>query len=174
MILSRTPVLLSAGLLAASMVLSACAPASTSPTESAPPATSSEAPAASASPLPDAAPTAMGAVDGFLAWLDASRKPDPETACRQLSPELVIRMLAELNAQSPVQAGTCEEMINTTAELYRATGQDPAVDIAVQEETATAATLFVTYLSSGDCGTVVMERPGTDWIITELSQECAG
>lgn len=172
MIPSRTPALLVAGLFAVSMMLSACAPAGPGPSEGTPSA--SEAPAASASPLPDASPAAMGAVDGFLAWLDASRKPDAETACRQLSPELVTRMLAELNAQSPVRAGTCEEMITTTAELYRATGQDPAVDIAVQEETATAATLFVTYLASGDCGTVVMVRPGADWIITELSQECAG
>lgn len=174
MILSRTSVLVSAALLAASMSLSACAPVSPPPTEGVSTGTSSDGSTTSASPLPDAAPTTIGAVDGFLAWLDASRKPDAEAACRQLSPELVTRMLAELGAQSPVQAGTCEEMITTTAELYRATGQDPAVDIAVQEETATAATLFVTYLSSGDCGTVVMERPGTDWIITELSQECSG
>lgn len=172
MIPSRTPALLVAGLFAVSMMLSACAPAGPGSSEGTP--STSEAPAASASPIPDASAATMGAVDGFLAWLDASRKPDAEAACRQLSPELVTRMLAELNAQSPVQAGTCEEMITTTAELYRATGQDPAVDVAVQEETATAATLFVTYLASGDCGTVVMQRPGADWIITELSQECAG
>jgi hypothetical protein len=65
-------------------------------------------------------------------------------------------------------------MIAATAELYRAVGDDGTVEVAVQDETATDATLFVTYTASGDCGTVVMHRTGTDWIITDESQECVG
>jgi hypothetical protein len=83
-------------------------------------------------------------------------------------------MLAELNATGPLHAENCVEMITATAELYRAAGQSAEVDIVVQQETETDATLFVTYLATGDCGTVVMRRTGADWLITEASKECAG
>jgi hypothetical protein len=114
-----------------------------------------------------------GAAESFSAWLAASRVPDVETASAGLAPQLVQRMIAELNANAGVNVSTCEEMIAATAQLYKAAGQDASVDIAVQHETATDATLFVTYGASGDCGTVVMHRAGTAWIITEQSQECA-
>ncbi len=83
-------------------------------------------------------------------------------------------MLAELNETGPLHAESCEEMITATAELYRAAGQSAEVDITVQEETETDATLFVTSLASGDCGTIVMTRTDADWLITEASKECAG
>ncbi|MDO9399003.1 MAG: hypothetical protein Q7T71_20850 [Herbiconiux sp.] len=118
-------------------------------------------------------PAASSATEGFLAWLSASRAPDAAAACSALSPDLVTRMIDELNATSPAPVHSCEEMITATAALYRAVGDDPTVDISVQDETATSATLFVTYLASGDCGTVVMERTGADWTITEQSTECA-
>lgn len=160
------------GLAATALVLlSACAaePAAT-------PATSSPESAVTATRDPQSAPPSerpsQGAVPAFRAWLDASRVPDPDTACAALAPALVTRMIAEL-AEKGIVVGDCAEMIASTAALYRATGQDAEVDIAVQAETTTEATLFVTYLASGNCGTVVMSRPGTDWIITEQSQECA-
>ena len=52
-----------------------------------------------------------GAVESYLAWLEASRIPDAEAACASLAPELVTRMLAELNATGPLHADSCEEMI---------------------------------------------------------------
>ncbi len=157
------------------MILSACAtgPADPAPDVSASEPASSEPVAGSAaSPDPQESPT-TGAVDSFLAWVDDSRVPNVDAACARLTPELSARMIAELNASGQLQVDSCEEMIAATAELYRALGQSAEVDIAVQEETATDATLFVTYLASGDCGTVVMTRPASEWVITEMSQECA-
>ncbi|MFC3951929.1 hypothetical protein [Aeromicrobium fastidiosum] len=81
-------------------------------------------------------------------------------------------MIAELNSAGPVRVDSCEQMITATAQLYKAAGDRGDVDISVQDETATAATLFATYRASGDCGTVVMDRARGDWIITEQSQEC--
>lgn len=115
-----------------------------------------------------------GAEESFRAWLEASRVPDVDAACSRLSPGLVERMLAELNQTGPLHAASCEEMIAATAELYKAAGDSAEVDITVQEETDTDATLFVTYLASGDCGTVVMARTAADWMITEQSHECVG
>lgn len=140
------------------------------------PSPSSPAPAATQpkSPTPSEDPqSTSGAVDSYLAWLKASRTPDIDAACAALAPDLANRMIAELNATAPIRVGSCEEMIAATAELYRAVGDDPAVDIAVQQETATDATLFVTYRASGDCGTVVMKRQGTSWILTGDTKECA-
>lgn len=134
------------------------------------PSTSAAAPAASEAPEPE---PEQSAEDGFRDWLAASRAPDAASACAGLSPELAARMVAEMNDTGPLHVESCDAMITATAELYRATGQSAEVDIAVQQETATDATLFVTYLSSGDCGTVVMTRPSTSWIITEQSEECA-
>ncbi|WKK72653.1 hypothetical protein Q0F99_06890 [Rathayibacter oskolensis] len=133
-------------------------------------ATSAAAPAASEAPEPE---PEQSAEDGFRDWLAASRAPDAASACAGLSPELAARMVAEMNDTGPLHVESCDAMITATAELYRATGQSAEVDIAVQQETATDATLFVTYLASGDCGTVVMTRPATSWIITEQSEECA-
>lgn len=115
-----------------------------------------------------------GAADAFRAWVEASRIPDVEAACAGLAPDLQARMIAELNAGGVTGVETCEQMITAAAELYRAVGDDGSVDITVQQETATDATLFVTYAASGDCGTVVMSRAGTDWIITDESRECGG
>lgn len=153
------------------IMLSACVagPADTAPPSSAPQPVSSQAPA---SPDPQVSPT-TGAVDSFLAWVEDSRAPNVDAACARLTPELSARMIAELNANGQIAVDSCEEMIAATAELYRALAQSAEVDIAVQEETATDATLFVTYRDSGDCGTVVMTRPVTDWVITEMSEECA-
>ena len=148
----------------------ACTTGSGSPAPSA----SVSQPTTSPSRNPDSGQEPVqGAAEGFSAWLAASRVPDVDTACAGLAPQLVQRMIAELNANAGVNVSTCEEMIAATAQLYKAAGQDASVDIAVQHETATDATLFVTYGASGDCGTVVMNRPGTEWIITEQSQECA-
>jgi ketosteroid isomerase-like protein len=154
------------------MTVSGCAasPTAESPQTS---ASASAAPESSASPE-ESQPPQTGATEAFLAWVEASRIADVDTACAGLAPDLVTRMIAELNASGATGVQTCEQMIAATAELYRAVGDDGTVDVAVQDETATDATLFVTYTASGDCGTVVMHRTGTDWIITDESQECVG
>ncbi|GGM43827.1 hypothetical protein [Microbacterium saperdae] len=143
-------------------------------TETAKPAAASPTPVAPETPEPAETEPSQSATDGFREWLEASRLPDVETACARLTPELVTRMIAELEANGVTGIDSCEQMIATTAELYRSLDQSSDVDIAVQEETGTDATLFVTYLASGDCGTVVMTRPTTEWIITDQSTECAG
>ncbi len=157
---------------AAIMTMSACATGSvdTAPGSSVP---ESVATGTTASPDPQEEQARPGAVESYLAWLEASRVPDVDAACARLTPELVTRMLAELNETGPLHAESCEEMITVTAELYRAAGQGAEVDIVVQQETETDATLFVTSLASGDCGTIVMTRTGADWLITEQSEECA-
>ena len=104
---------------------------------------------------------------------DPQPSAEPQTGAA-LAPDLQSRMIAEVNASGAVSVETCEQMIAAAAELYAAVGDDGAIDVAVQQETATNATLFVTYLASGDCGTVVMQRTGTEWIITDESRECAG
>ncbi|KQQ06164.1 MULTISPECIES: hypothetical protein [unclassified Rathayibacter] len=159
---------------AALLALSACTAGPAGSTRTTPAAEPAPTATAATTATPDAAPAAeqQSAEDGFREWLDASRAPDAALACARLSPELAARMVAEMKATGPVQVASCEDMITATAELYRATGRSAEVDIDVREETATDATLFVTY-ASGDCGTVVMTRSGTTWIITEQSQECA-
>lgn len=158
---------------AVAVVLSACTPAPVDSASASPVAQSTAAPSTAPTPAetPDAATDS--AADAFRAWVATSRVPDAAAACAQLTPELAARMVAELNARGPFAVQNCEEMITATAELYRATGQSAEVDIEVQQETDTDATLFVTYVGSGDCGTVVMTRSGTGWVLTELSQECA-
>lgn len=168
---SRRAALVGAILLTVGLMTSSCAPAPSPQTTEAPTAASSpSASPNSTTPEPTQPP---GPVESFLAWIDASRAPDAEKACAGLTPELADRMIAELNSSGPVQVTTCAEMISATAELYRALDQSADVDVTVEEQTDSAATLFVTYLASGDCGTVVMERTATDWIINELSEECA-
>ncbi|GAB3151025.1 hypothetical protein GCM10027058_16410 [Microbacterium neimengense] len=159
-------------LAAAALALTACTAAPSAPPEPAgsSSAVSTEAPATT--PAPAASDDTEGPVESFRAWFAATRTPDPAAACAALSPALAERMLAELN-QNGLGLTTCEEMIQTTSELYRATGQNADVDVQVQSETATDATLFVTY-SGGDCGTVVMHRDAASWIITDESRECAG
>lgn len=157
-----------AGLVAiAAGVLSGC---------SAAPADPASETVATQSIAPTQEPTQSGssATQGFREWLAASRAPDPALACGRLSPALSERMVAEINATGPAHVENCEQMITATAALYRAAGQSAEVDIDVRHETATDATLFVTYAGSGDCGTVVMKRSGTTWMLTEQSEECAG
>jgi len=165
------------GIAAATLLLSACTanPSEETPHHAAAPSGVAAQKAESRTPAPatTTAPARPGAAAAFRAWLDASRIPDAAASCAALSPELATRMIAELNERGPIHVSSCEEMIAVTAELYRALEQDASVDIAVQQETATDATLFVTYLATGSCGTVVMTRPASDWIITEQSRECA-
>nr|WP_156153129.1 hypothetical protein [Microbacterium oxydans] len=158
-------------LVTAGLMVSACAPTPSpqvtpDPTAAATPSASAD----SSTPEPTAQP---GPVESFLAWIDASRAPDVEKACAGLTPELADRMIAEMNSSGPVHVTDCAGMITATAELYRALGQSAEVDVTVQEQTDSAATLFATYVDSGDCGTVVMERSASGWIINELSEECA-
>ncbi|WP_353114391.1 hypothetical protein [Microbacterium sp.] len=160
-----------AGVAAAAILMIGGCASTPAAEETVPTPAGSEAPA---SPTPDPQESAPreSATEGFLAWLDSSRRPDAAKACAGLTPELAARMLTELNATSPVRAESCEQMITATAELYRALGQSAEVDVAVQRETDQDAVLFVTYADSGDCGTVTMSRPGTSWVITEQTQEC--
>lgn len=151
----------------AAVVLSGCAPAASEAT----PTPSATAAVETSTPTPEPTVEPVGAEQGFRTWLELSRIPDAPAACALMTPALIEKMLAEV-AASGMPMSSCEEMIALTAEAYRATGTDAEVSIAVQEETATAATLFVTYVSSGKCGTVVMERAGDDWILTEQSEVC--
>lgn len=166
---------LSAAILVVMMTVTSCA-AGTDATgsEMAAPGPASPTPVAAETPAPQETESPQGAADGFREWLEASRLPDVDTACARLTPELVTRMIAELEANGVTGIDSCEQMITTTAKLYRSLDQSAEVDIAVQDETDTDATLFVTYLASGDCGTVVMTRPATEWIITDQSMECTG
>lgn len=139
-----------------------------------PPVKDAAADAPAPSATPDMPPTPeVNATESFLAWLEASRVPETDAACAQLTPKLVDRMLTEMQSEGFAEVSTCEEMITVTAELYRAFDQSADVDVAVQSETVTDAVLFVTYLASGDCGTVVMERAASTWVLTELTEECA-
>ena len=172
MSLWRRNVVGTATLILALMTASGCtaAPVNERPEPSTPASAAPET-----SPTPDAEQqTQTGATEAFLAWVEATRIPDVDAACAALAPDLVTRMIAELNASGATTVETCEQMIAAAAELYRAVGDTGTVDVAVQQETATDATLFVTYDASGDCGTVVMKRMGTDWIITDESRECVG
>lgn len=110
--------------------------------------------------------------DSFLTWLEDSRKPDVDAACEVLTVELVDRMLAEMAATGFTGVDTCEDMIELTAGLYRAAGSSAEVSIDVQEATDTDAVLFVTYVDSGKCGTVVMAWEAGRWMITEQTEEC--
>ena len=122
---------------------------------------------------PEPSPTSdADATTSFLAWLEASRVPELDEACAPLAPELVAKMLSALQSNGFAEVSTCEEMMTVTAELYRALDQSAEVAVDVQSETASDAVLFVTYLAGGKCGTIVMERPAAEWIITEQSEEC--
>jgi hypothetical protein len=157
-------------LLSGVLLLGGCAAEPISRSTPPPTAGAPTASSVPASPTPDAV---LGPVESFRAWLEASRKPDADAACAQLTPALQERMITELNASGVSAVTTCAEMITATAELYRALAQSAEVDVTVESETSADATLFVTYVDSGDCGTVVMEKSAARWMITELSQECA-
>lgn len=110
----------------------------------------------------------------FLAWLEASRSPDVAEACAAMTDALVDRMLAEMEADGFPGVDSCEAMIEVSAELYKSFGSSAEVTVEVQEETDIEAVLFVTYLDSGDCGTVTMAWQTGRWMLTEQSEECAG
>ena len=90
-----------------------------------------------------------------------------------LSDALVERMLAEMEAGG-MPISDCEAMITTTAELYAALGQSAEVGIETVAEAESTAELFVTYTGGSNCGRVVLEHAGADWIITENSEEVCG
>ncbi|WP_430593262.1 hypothetical protein [Humidisolicoccus flavus] len=60
-----------------------------------------------------------------------------------------------------------------TAELLQAFGMSAEVTIDVIEQDEQRAKLFVTDVDGGDCGTVVLERTLTQWMITEDSAGCS-
>lgn len=121
----------------------------------------------------DTAPGAgLDPVETYLAWLEASRIPDVEEACGYLSDELIDRMLAEMAAGGYAGVQDCAQMTTLTADLYRTFNQGAEVDVQLTEETAENAELFVTYLDSGECGTIALTTQGAGWIITEQSEGC--
>lgn len=153
--------------LAAAALLTSCASAP----ETTAPETVSEA------PTNDAGAAETGATqspeEAYRAWLIASREPDAKLACSMMSDELVERMLAEMSASFGTAPGSCEEMITVTAAAYAATGTDAEVEVSVVSESENEATLFSTYVSSGKCGTIVLERSASSWVINEQSEGCA-
>lgn len=153
--------------LAATALLTSCASAP----EVAAPETVSEA------PTTDEGTAKTGATqtpeEAYRAWLAASREPDAKLACSMMSDELVERMLAEMAASFGAAPASCEEMVTITAAAYAATGTDAEVEVSVVSESASEATLFSTYVSSGKCGTIVLERSADSWVINEQSEECA-
>lgn len=135
----------------------------------------SPTPESSSTPEPSSTPSSESGPDAttsILTWLEASRAPDVEAACAALAPELVDRMIDEMRSDGFPEVSTCEGMVTVTAELYRAFDQTAEVTVDVQSETESDAVLFVTYVESGDCGTVVMERSAAAWIITEQTEAC--
>ncbi|QZY52379.1 hypothetical protein [Leucobacter tenebrionis] len=155
--------------------LTGCAAAGESDGNDVPTQPSSSAPAEPSTPAAPEPSTEPGqtAEEAFLAWLAASREPDAQAACASLSDGLVERMLTEMQA-SGMPVSDCTTMITTTAELYAALGQSAEVEIDSIAETENTAELFVTYTGGSSCGRVALERVGTDWIITENSEEvCA-
>lgn len=116
----------------------------------------------------------LGPVETYLAWLEASRIPDVDEACGYLSDELIDRMLAEMAANGYAGIEDCAQMTQMTADLYRTFNQGAEVDVRVVEENQDDATLFVTYVDSGECGTIVLSRKTGRWIITEQSEGCDG
>lgn len=151
--------------LAAAALLSSCASAP----EAAAPEVTSEAPANDTG----AAGATQSPEEAYRAWLVASREPDAKLACSMMSEQLVERMLAEMAASFGTAPGSCEEMVTVTAAAYAATGTDAEVEVSVVSESENEATLFSTYVSSGKCGTIVLERSADTWVINEQSEECA-
>lgn len=132
---------------------------------------------AAETPTNDTAATEPGAQqspeEAYRVWLAASREPDAKLACSMMSDQLVERMLAEMTASFGTAPSSCEEMVTVTAAAYAATGTDAEVEVSVVSENESEATLFSTYVSSGKCGTIVLERSADSWVINEQSEECA-
>lgn len=106
--------------------------------------------------------------EAFRTWLAASRAPDAVTACAYLNDALVERMLTAMKTSGVAVSG-CAEMIEVTAQAYKAAGSSQEVEIQTLSHSASAAELHVTYLDGGGCGRVVLERGTSSWIITEQS-----
>lgn len=149
----------------ATLALTSCA--------GAPDSADQRAPAESPSAPATEARTTQTPEQAYRAWLDASRVPEAELACSMMTDRLVERMLAEMAATFGAAPASCEEMITATAAAYAATGTDAEVEVSVVSESDSEATLFSTYLSSGKCGTIVLERSADSWLINEQSEECA-
>lgn len=113
------------------------------------------------------------AEEAFRSWLTASREPATDVACDYLADELVEKMLTQMRERGYPPVSGCAELTTMTAELYRSLGVSADVVIDVVHETHTTAELFVTYVDSGECGTVAMRRTTSGWLITEQSEECA-
>ena len=113
-------------------------------------------------------------VEAYLAWLAASREPDPALACSLMSDGLQTRMISEFEATLGTQFPDCETMIATTAAMYSASGASADVDVKVVSETASEATLFSTYTGSGKCGTIHLTSTNGGWALTEQSEGCVG
>lgn len=169
---SPRPLLLAA-FVGAALVLSACtgptaSDAGSAGTSSAPPAASSAAPTATASASPEPGP-----VEQFDSWWTAVRAGDTVAACGALTEPLQQRMIQEYTDAFGAGVTDCPTLIAQTSALYAATGMSADVDVQVVSETANEAVLDVTY-AGGDCGTVHLDRSSGSWMLTALSQECAG
>lgn len=114
---------------------------------------------------------AQDPIDSYLAWLEASRIPDARLACSYFTPELSDRVVAEARTEG-WDVDSCEELTETSAELYRTFGVDADVEIDVVEQSADEAVLFVTYVSTQECGTVVMEPERHRWIMNHQTEGC--
>lgn len=166
---SRLALAMGAGLLLTTM-LGACDDASEPAGDEE--TTAVEAAATSPAETPPSPEDRPEASEAFLAWLEASREPDTTEACAALTDALVERMLAEMAEDGYAGVDSCEEMIEMTAELYRALDSSAEVTIDVQEATEAEALLFVTYVESGDCGMVAMSWQDGRWMITEQTEGC--
>ncbi|HIY66477.1 MAG TPA: hypothetical protein H9830_09400 [Candidatus Agrococcus pullicola] len=159
------------GIAAALLFLSACS--STPPAETAEPSpTVEESPSPTEHDSDGEASGALDPVETFLAWLDASRIPEPDLACGYMSDELIDKMIDEFQTNYGTDPGGCEGLTRLTAELYETFNQSAEVSIDVASENETHAVLFVTYLESGDCSMVAMENTGSGWIMTDQTTSC--
>lgn len=159
------------GIAAALLFLSACS--STPPVETAEPTpTVEEAPSPTEDDSGAEETSADGPVETFLAWLDASRIPEPDVACGYMSDELIDKMIDEFVANYGQDPGGCEGLTRLTAELYETFDQSAEVSIDVVSENETHAVLHVNYLENGDCATVAMENTGSGWIMTDQTTSC--
>lgn len=116
----------------------------------------------------------MGPVETYLAWLEASREPEASVACGYLTDELQERMLDEFAATYGAdEVSTCEDLTVMTAQMYAAFQQSDEVDVQILEHNEETATLFVTYVDTGECGTIAMHRiPAGVWMINAMSEAC--
>ena len=154
----------------AGLVLSAC----TAPTASDTTPKAASTPAASPSAVATATASAEpGPVERFESWWTAVRAADTVAACGALTEPLQQRMIQEYNDTTGAGITDCPALITQSSALYAVTGMSADVAADLVSQTATDATLEVTY-AGGDCGSVHLDRSSGSWIITELSRECAG